>query len=432
MKQSNSKIHDKSVSSGHSGRRSGRRVGRHEMNRHLRRFLILVLLLLMSTILFAAYASLYPVAFTLPAPLTGYDHAGLVNYEVNLIGNPFTDQSVLGMDQVYLRDFTQSVKAAGQYHYHIDQASSLQCRYRVEATVRARDAANPAQVLLTRQVVLVPETAVQISGADLNLNPDVLINLKDYDQMIADFKKQTSQAAAFDVVVTWHYRTVATLPFGSLETIDTPSLEIPLDQAQFRLTRSVPAAPSRLIFMPVTYRLVLAQVPFPVYPGMAGACLILLLVLLLTTRSHRKSRFKRQLRKMLRLARSRLMIIGDKAWEPEWCVTATDFRSLVRTARKLKHPIFCYIDKLSPASAAYFYVYYGENNYCFTFTDAAAQGPSEDNVADEDDNDTGPSPDEPSREDFARIPLLPETDDSPEIQFTQPPLPEGYSPRVLF
>ena len=62
------------------------------------------------------------------------------------------------------------------------------------------------------------------------------------------------------------------------------------------------------------------------------------------------------------------MIIGDKAWEPEWCISVTSFRTMVRTARKLKHPIFCFIERDSDQPIAYFYVYYGENNYCYTFT----------------------------------------------------------------
>ncbi|MGI6327329.1 MAG: hypothetical protein ACOX1U_10400 [Saccharofermentanales bacterium] len=41
------------------------------------------------------------------------------------------------------------------------------------------------------------------------------------------------------------------------------------------------------------------------------------------------------------------MLIADKAWEPEWCVAIADFKSMVRTAKKLKYPIFCYVDQTS-------------------------------------------------------------------------------------
>jgi hypothetical protein len=67
---------------------------------------------------------------------------------------------------------------------------------------------------------------------------------------------------------------------------------------------------------------------------------------------------------MLRMARGRLLMIGDKAWEPEWCITASNFKTMVKTARRLKHPIFCFVDRESDVPAALFYVYFGENNYC--------------------------------------------------------------------
>ncbi len=57
-------------------------------------------------------------------------------------------------------------------------------------------------------------------------------------------------------------------------------------------------------------------------------------------------------------------MIGDKAWEPEWCITASNFKTMVKTARRLKHPIFCFVDRESDVPAALFYVYFGENNYC--------------------------------------------------------------------
>ncbi len=61
------------------------------------------------------------------------------------------------------------------------------------------------------------------------------------------------------------------------------------------------------------------------------------------------------------------MIIGDKAWEPEWCVTASNYKTMIKTAKRLKHPVFCFIDNEGPMPEAYFYVYYGENNYCYTY-----------------------------------------------------------------
>lgn len=428
MKQANRTAQAKTTKPGRIGKRAGGRKGRHEINRFLRRFLIFILFVLMISVLFAGYASVYPFVFTLPTPIFDLSRSSNVNYEVQLNPNGFTEQTALGMDQIYLRDFTRAIKIDFQHWIHVGQASSIQYTYRVDALVRAHDAADPSLILLTRQISLLPETAGQISGSDLNLSQGVSVDLNEYEEFIASYQDQTSQAATFDVVVSMSVKAAAALPFGSYVVTDAPGLQIPLDQAQYQLTRILPASLPAISFQPVTYRLVLTDLPFAVYPAMAGACFLLLILLLAATRSRKKNRFNRRLHKMLRRARGRLMIIGDKAWEPQWCVTTTDFKSMVRTAKKLKHPIFCYIDRMSPVPAAYFYIYYGENNYCFTFSDANSSPamsipPASDDLSDFPDFDDAAPP-----ADDDRIPLLPENDDSPEIALANLKIQSGYSP----
>jgi hypothetical protein len=173
---------------------------------------------------------------------------------------------------------------------------------------------------------------------------------------------------------------------------------------------------------------------FAVYPAAAVFCLLLMTIILVTTRGRRRNTFDRQLHRMKRQARSRLLLISDKAWEPEYCITVDDFGTLVRTARKLKHPVFCCIDRRTEPSTAYFYIYYGENNFCFTFTDNQA-----DQAPDDPDEYSAPSvpagppvslPPEPARPASRGkpagpadtvapeqpIPVLPETDSSSEVR----------------
>lgn len=399
-----------------AGKGHGTRHGRQEINRFLRRFLIFVLIVLMIAVSFAGYASRYPVSFMLPTPVWACERSAAIDYRVFLKPNDFTGKTELGMDQVYLRDFTDFIQADFRYEFKVPQADAIQYRYQLDAIVRVHDASNPDLILLTREISLLPETVGEISGSNLILTDRIDLDLQEFESLIAGYQSQSSQPATFDLLVVMSVRTVAALPFGHFTSTGSPALRIPLGQSQFTLTRSLPEQLPLIQLLPVTYRLVLSELPFAVYPAMAGACFLLLVLLLSTTRSRRKNRYDRRLRRLLRIARSQLMIIGDKAWEPEWCVNAADFRSMVRTARKLKHPIFCYIDNVSPTRAAYFYIYYGENNYCFTFSDSPAGGrlqlPSDDGFSagetDAGDLSSIPEPDD-------RIPLLPDTDDSPEI-----------------
>ena len=158
---------------------------------------------------------------------------------------------------------------------------------------------------------------------------------------------------------------------------------IPLTPDTFEVREVIPRLGNIRAWRWLPYAIALLPVPFWAYYALDALLLTLLILWLSLTRTRRLDRFDRQLRRMQRLARGRLMLITDKAWEPEWCVTATDYRTLVKTARRLKHPIFCHVDRTGEQPVAYFYVYYGENNYCLTFrpegvtaTSPALQRPS--------------------------------------------------------
>lgn len=431
MKQSNRTTQAQTNSDYQTGRQAGSFRSRHQMNRFLRWFIVFVLLVLMAASLLAGYASLYPVTFGWNSTVLNYHRDSSINYQVLLKSNDFTEQTALGMDQQYLRDFTESVKADFEYRFYADRSEKLQYSYQIDANVRVHDVNNPAHVLLNRQINLLPATEGEVTNSELTVKESVSLNLDQFESYVKSFASLSSQPAVFDLMVTMSVRITAALPGGPAVITDEPRLLIPLEQPQFQITRILPDSTVQTIIQPVLYKLVPAQIPFWVYPAIAGVCLLLIVLLLTLTSSRRKNRFKRRLRRMIRQARNRLMLISDKAWEPEFCVTVADYKSLIRTAKKLKHPVFCYIDQESDVPAAYFYIYYGENNYCYTFADSSAarftpvQNDSSDDSDDDDYLDPTDGGTPPSDDD--RIPLLPETDDNPEILMSNTNMQRSFS-----
>ncbi len=389
---------------------SSDRRGRLEMHRIPRRLLIFLLIILLAAILLAGYNVWRPIDLVLNTPVLNYQRESAIDYQVLVKPNDFTDQTVLGMDQLYLQDFSEAVDTIFSYAFKADRTVNLQYRYRIDAILQMHDASNPGNVLLQKTINLLPERIGKTQNSNWQIKENLRIDLADYQSIAASFATQTNSAATFDLDLTLFVQLDAALPAGPLTITDTPVLSIPLNQQQFRLSRQLPASRPINVWQPIHYKIVLAPIPFPVYPAAAGLCLLCLVMVLIMTCSRRKNRFRKQLSRMMRYAKSRLMIIGDKAWEPEWCITATDFRSLIRTAKKLKHPVFCYVDWQAESPAAYFYVYYGENNYCYTFGQPTSSNRSVPVPTDHDD-----VPSEPPEELPDSIPVLPETDNSPEI-----------------
>lgn len=266
------------------GKQHRPRHSRYPMNRILRRLLVSLLTVLMAVILLAGYIALFPLVFNYDTPVLNYHRNSQVKYDVKLRPNNFTDQNTLGMDQIYLKDFTEAINARFDYEFIADRAGTLQYAYRADATLRVHDAANPANILLTRQMNLLPETSGQVDGSSLKLGADVQLKPADYDSMISEFAATAALAVTYDLAVVFSVSITTALPAGSFHLNDTPSLIIPLNQAQFQLTRQLPDTQPATVVQPLRYQLVMSQVPFPVYPATAAVC-FLLIVFILTTNS---------------------------------------------------------------------------------------------------------------------------------------------------
>ncbi len=396
-----------------------RHLKRYSMHRIPRRLLILVLSLLLAISLFSGYSAWRPIAFSYDTNVLRADSSSAIDYLVHLKENSFSKQETLGMDQVYLDDLTRSVEPTFTYRLQIDRPADLAASYQIDAVIRVHDAANPATILLEKPVSVLSAQNEQVqNGQDWQLSRTIQLDMDEYRAMADLFAGQSTIAASYDLAVTLKVQVTAQLATGPVVFTDAPTLFIPVKQPQFQITRqsTTPAGGFKPIRQVLRYQFTLKAIPLPFFAGAAALCLLSLVVLLTTTRSRQKDHFKKNLRRMLRQARGRLMLIGDKAWEPEWCIAATDFRAMVRTAKKLKHPIFCYIDRMAAFPVAYFYVYYGENNYCYAYT----EHPEALHAKDETKADPGAS-----AEPADAIPVLPETDEVP----LQPDA--GASPEIL-
>ncbi|MGI6334030.1 MAG: hypothetical protein ACOX1A_05365 [Saccharofermentanales bacterium] len=393
------------------GVRNKKHSNRHEMNRHLRRLLILILVLIIAAVALAAYASYFPVYFTLPVPIWPLRNSS-INYEVSLLPNALTGQTTLGMDQAYLSAYAHSVNAEFSHQLKIRRATNLAWRYRIDAKIEVHTNDDSHQLLLDQTTNLIPETTGTSAGPELNVGNTAVIQFSDYEPLIKKLSDQIGQHANFTLTLLMPVTVRADLPEGPFEFEDILSLAIPLNQPSFTITESLPLNSFRPQWHQVGFRLVFARLALPIYPIIAGIAVLLMILLLLITRSRpktKKNQLARQLKRKLHLAKGQLILIEDQAWEPERCVAVADFKSMVRTAKKLKYPIFCYIDQTSASLTAHFYLPYGENNYCYSFNSRSGRP-----ALREDAPETAlPSSAEPvSAEE--RIPFLPETDDSPD------------------
>jgi hypothetical protein len=417
------------------------RFRRYEMNGFLRGLLLFVLILMLAAIALAAYASQYDVVLMINRKVLDYSQDSQAVYQVITRTNDFSGQLPSGMDEVYMRAYTEAVEASFSVRFTADRPLQAVYRQALRAEIRICDSADPQKILLSRPILINPEQTGQIDGQSLEIQETVRLDLDEYSRLADTFQAPAGNGISRYLAVYLDVQVEAALPVDPLLLSIRPSILIPLDQARFSISRAGNAAVALPVRQNIRYKLSLTPLPLYVYGIAALVCLGLLVVILTTTRRQRKNRFEKQLRRMMRQARSRMLLIRDKAWEPEWCISVADFRTMARTARKLKHPLFCYIDRHSDPKTAYFYSYYGENNFCHIFSDspggqpdpyagkfsesavpapviASAAAPAAKPVNSARSAAAAPSEKvKPPAIEAARIPLLPETDNKSDILF---------------
>lgn len=393
---------------------------RTEMNRYFRRFLIITLCLMIAAIAVAWVSVITPLTLTLPAQTLVFDKQADIDYKVVLAEDAFGDRRELPADQRYLTDTVDRIDVQFSYALQTDRDLTWQTGHQLNSWVEIRDRANPEQVLLSQHVPLKADQQQTFEGRP-EIKESIALNFADYQAIAAAYAPTADIDLFYTLTVKLTTLSETQLMGGLYQVVEEPALIIPLQEPSFQINRQLPSEETIKVRQPVVYQLMLVPLPIAVYPSVLGAAIVLLILIFALTKSRPKNKFHKRLRKMLHQARTRLMLIGDKAWEPEWCIRATNFKAMVQTAKKLKHPIFCYIDEIQ--SVAYFYVYYGENNYCYIFGNP---DPSAQTVSVGGKQQTMPAPAAMDTDEALSIPVLPESDapetdqdNSPEIMLAR-------------
>ena len=358
--------------------------GRRPVQGGLRLVVALLLVALLAATAALAFASMRPLFVWLPVQVLNAERQAAIDYQVEARPSPDTPLQNLGKSSVFLSSAADRIQADFTYSWLLARPEPVLWSSSVLATLRIREAGDTGRILFEQQTVVEPAATGQETTAHLTVNRRATVDLAAYQAQAAEWEANYRIPVISELVIGLQVETQFQLTSGNTALADQPALVLPLNQGIVEIQEEQTAFKPHRLWRRLPYQIVVMQLPLFVFP-IVGVLLITALILWLAlTKTRRKPWFDRQLARMQRLARGRLMLIADKAWEPEWCVTVSNYKTMVRTARKLKHPIFCHVDRQGTEPRAYFYVYYGENNYCLTFgpngvvADQAGLSPAQD------------------------------------------------------
>ena len=334
------------------------------------RFLVILLsVVLLAAALLASYARFRPVILTLPTQVYQYRRNADISYYVQNKPSDIFNQALQGMGSVYLSSNAVSILPAIKYEIRGNNIIAISGSYQMVAILRQLDKTDPNKLISSKVIPLTDKVEINTVDRGIKLEQSAQVDLAVLNDMAQELDKASKQESSYELEVG--LQTDFTLSSSGREIAiiqERPGLVMPLGSDTFTVALLNLQDKKDSIWRFQNWRLELSPMPIWLYPAAILLSLLLLVFFIATTRARKRQKFNKQLRKMLRMARGRLMMIGDKAWEPEWCITASNFKTMVKTARRLKHPIFCFVDRESDVPAALFYVYYGENNYCYTYT----------------------------------------------------------------
>ena len=332
----------------------------------VRLLVVLVLTSLAALSMLAYWATFNAVTVTLPTRVYLASRQATIDYKVVSKAPDATTETLAGEQAVYVSALAQAVRPVFHYTFLADTAQTLTASSHILAALRIYSTQGQDQLLYENSQIMAAPEVMSLTAAQYQLERTAEIPLQEFRNQFQAFSSQSPIEVRGELVISLVAKTETALPSGLSTLVDQPALVLPLTNDTFTISEKVDFKPVP-VWRLLPYQIVLHIFHPVVFPATGVLFLAGLVLWLRLTQSRYKDPFEKKLAWMKRQCRGRLMMIADKAWEPEWCITAQDFKTLVQTAKKLKHPVFCHVDRQGPFPVAYFYVYYGENNYCLTF-----------------------------------------------------------------
>ncbi len=350
------------------GYKGGRSKSRF-MKAWQRRSLLILFMFLLVIFVLASIFSYQPWLISWSQLILRQNVSTAADYQVHLLPDKVPGLELAPSDAVYLAELTDSLEASFTALLATDRPLSGQAEIRLETLIEVSDQERQ-QVLFQISEAALDETSFSFENStSWPVDYRAVLELADYRTRATALAKQLDRPVSVKLIIIFSTDYTLQLPAGPLSSTATARLSLPLDQEVFTIEKETsPAAAFAPLWQKITYRVYLELFPWWVFLIAALLILLSLILLLSGTKSQVRENFWRRLKKMQHRLRGRLTLIGDKAWDPSWCVQVTDFKAMAKTARQLKQPVFCFVDEMSAWPAAYFYVQYGENNYCYIYT----------------------------------------------------------------
>lgn len=313
---------------------------------------------LASSILILVCSSTYLLKFLMSTGETStkseeiYSYINKFNYEykVNLIKNPYTDETTLGMNEnVYVTDLIKNIDLDLNYNYTASTKSKIKYEYTIKGLLEATYTKDgDIQKVWEKQYNLVTKEDETLDASNIKIQENLDLNLKEQNNLVKQFEQEMGMNLDAKYIVLVEVRTNTEIENENVENVFSSTISIDLAEKTTKIdgenNREVKKYISKKIEEEKQYNVFGIIISFVLC--MASISMIRYIYKKTIPMNRIKNEYRQELNRILRLCQDKIVQVSTPVENKnERIIDVKDFGEIIKVSEELFKPILYWNSK---------------------------------------------------------------------------------------
>lgn len=294
-----------------------------------------------------------------------YNNKFKYDYKINLISNKYmTSEEIKDKDLAYVTDLIDNINLNLNYIYKASENSELKCKYSIVGIMQAVYTKNgEEQKIWEKEETLLDERTINLKSNTLTINEDLLLDLKDKNDLINNFKQQLGMSIEAKYTIKLKIDVLTNIEEKEVEEKFAPIINIDLAEKTTKIsgdnnienTKYISkdykiSKKSNLLIVIFYAMLIVASISVIVYVSKFKIANVV------------RNEYKYELNRILKICQDKIVQVSTKPSDEEFeIVYVKDFGEIVKISEELFKPILYFNAKEN--EEAWFNVISGKTSY---------------------------------------------------------------------
>lgn len=307
---------------------------------------------LASSILILVCSSTYLLKFLMSTGETStkneeiYSYTNKFNYEykVNLIKNPYTDETTLGMNEnVYVTDLIKNIDLDLDYKYIASNKSEIKYEYTIKGLLEATYTKDgEVQKVWEKQYNLLSKDEETLDASSIKIQENLELNLKEQNNLVKQFEQEMGMNLDAKYILIIEVKTNTEIEEQNVENVFSSSIKIDLAEKTTKIegenNKEAKKYISKKIEEEKQYNVFGIVVSF-VLCGVAIA-MIRYIYKKTVPMNRIKNEYRQELNRILRLCQDKIVQVSTPVENKnERIIDVKDFGEIIKVSEELFKPI---------------------------------------------------------------------------------------------